>query len=229
MKMIAKMKIFSSKKILFISLLAFLFFISRPANSSYPDEARRMEPMQSELLDRPIYPISCRGLKIVEWRPTPGSLHATSPNKKSISIINNICKLVFSEYINFLEKEGFSRKVDYLNATKRSSACLMPADINDHGTDFRNLNDNIFRFKDRRVHGVEYFWGYYDYNLKTIFSTNDPIDINENINNNFESVFAHELYHAISHYTGIYYEVGVEEEEAMAQRFTDYLGLEVIY
>lgn len=215
----------NNKILLSIYLIIFSFFIVGPASSAHDDRTQMM-PLNSERLDNKIYLSECEGLNIIEWRPTPGKVKNTSPNKKSINIINNICELVFSEYPSFIQKEGYSEKRKYLNATRNSYACLMPADINDHGLDFRNLNDNDFRFKNRKVNGVEYFWGYYDYKYKTVFMANDPIDENGNLNENFQTVFAHELYHMISHYTEIYSEVGPAEEERMAKRFTTYIGLD---
>lgn len=213
-----------AKYIVYIIILLIITLFSKSSISSDYSDIEDMKPLKNELLEQPIVLKDCHGLIIIEWRSTPDKKLLTSPNSKSIKIINDICKLVFEKYPSFIKKEGYSFSKNHLEAAAGKSACLMPADIYDHGKDFRNLNDLNYRFKNRSTKYSKYVWGFYSIKLKTMFMENDPIDEFDKPDLYFQTTFAHELYHIISSYTGIYYKVGVSEEEEMAERFTQFIG-----
>lgn len=181
-----------------------------------------MQPRDVEKLSSPVVLDGlCSEVFIIEWRPTPGLENYTSKSEKSIKILNKVCNFAVRSFFKFInihtinEKEKFSQTL-----------CLMPAEIDNHGQDVRNLNDINFRFSDRTKefdeNGIPYpIWGYHQRSAAYIYIRNDVQSVE------FKTVFAHELFHALSWQYGVYnrhYGNKDKAEERMARRFTRFIG-----
>lgn len=211
-------------KIQAIAILICVLFVSN-VSADNPYTQGPMMPRAVEKLSTPIKLNDlCAEVTVVEWRPTPGLENSTSKSEKSIKILNQICNLsvrAFPKFINVYydfpnEKETL---LQYL--------CLMPADVEQHGQDVRNLNDINYRFFNRTKRydedGIPYpIWGYHQRSVSHIYIRNDVL------NAEFKTVFAHELFHALSWKYGIYNQhLGDKDviDEKMARQFTRHLGL----
>lgn len=212
-----------NKLIIFLSIILF-------SSLSFGDDLySTMAPLPSEKLSQPIALTgSCKLVKVVEWRPTPNQESQTSINKKSIDILNFICKKVIKNFPKFIETQKYKLNEELKLS---QSLSLMPADLKNHGRDFRNLNDLTYRFKNRTKeydeNGNPYpIWGYHQRASSFIYMRNDVLNENGEINKGFEIVFAHELFHSLSWKFGIYQQhKGNKDiiEEEMARKFTMFL------
>ncbi len=183
----------------------------------------RMEPLPSELLAEPIEIEACPGLTVIEWRPTRGERDTTSPSDEGVELMNRLCRLAIDRFPRFV-KARHRPALDVGGAFEGLRLCLMPADVDNQGLERRNLNDNDGRFVGRIVQGTTYFWGYLDVHHQTIFMRNDALDPSRAPNPGFERTFVHELYHAMSDYSGQRARDGDLVEEEMAGRFEAYCG-----
>lgn len=189
-----------------------------------------MMPFVSEMLPEPIrLKDSCKEVKVVEWKPTPGYERFTSPSKKSIRILNQVCNLAVSKFRSFVTKRGYHLSNKAL--TLKQSVSILPADLDRSGSEYRNLNDIEFRFFNRSKefdeNGKAYaIWGYFQRHESFIYVRNDVLDDNGDRNKEFEKVFAHELFHAMSYTNGVYQQhKGNQDsqEEYLAMRFSNSL------
>lgn len=184
-----------------------------------------MKPQSYEKLESPIRLIDgCDDIFIQEWRSTPGLMETTGPTSKSIKVINEICNLSLNKFPEFAKKKGFVIKS--VDEKFHTTICMMPADVYDQGTAPRNLNDLKFRFAKRTIRYP--LWGYFQRQQNYLYLRNDVLRNNGRINYRFKTVFAHELYHALSYYYGIYYQYSGDKnkiDEQLAQDFSAYLGL----
>ena len=207
-----------------IAVLVCVLFASN-VSADNPYTPGPMVPRAIERLSAPIKLNDlCAEITVVEWRPTPGLENSTSKSEKSIKILNQICNLSVRFFPQFINKYyDFSDRVENFS----QSLCLMPADVNQYGQDVRNLNDISYRFVNRTKaydeDGIPYpIWGYHQRSMSHIYIRNDVP------NAEFKTVFAHELFHAMSYQYGIYNQHEGDKDEAdekLARKFTRYLGL----
>ncbi len=192
--------------------------------------SRAMEPLPEERLSEPIKLSKCPGLKVVEWRPSQNFEATTGPSEKAIKILNNTCFLAINNFSKFLITKNIKINVQKQFYQKIS---LIPALENRDGAKPRNLNDVQFRFstrpKEYMPDGTLYsIWGFTAHRSNFIFIRNDVLHKDGSINNRFVTIFAHEIFHAMSWYYGLYQiyerEPAVEDEE-MAVLFTQFIGL----
>jgi len=181
-----------------------------------------MDPRPDELLATPIN-LDCPGVQIIEWRPSVQFPTTSGPSPKAIQALNEICKLVFDNFYLFAQQNSLTIKhnnqfVWYL--------CLMPGSAKYGGREPRNLNDHFGRFYARPpLDENVYYAGWTAHQRHKIFMKNDVLDETGEINPITLTVFAHELFHALSWYYGIFHDP--EVDETLAQEFTQYLGLGV--
>lgn len=181
------------------------------ANSS-----RLMTPLPEEKLEQSIFLSGkCAHVEIVEWR---GS-------RQDSVLLDAICQEVLDKFPLFIkEKTNFK-----LSRTELFSQSLSVIPFN---SKFRNLNDTEFRFSARS--GIEYdedgavmpILGYHQRSTSFIYVYN-VVKIDGKLNPQFRTVFAHELFHALSFQWGIFQQHSGDKnikEEEMAQEFTNWLG-----
>lgn len=178
-----------------------------------------MHSLTSEELKSPINLTDCMGVKIIEWRPLPSS------SSKAIEVINKTCAMAVAKFHEFLIKENrdISSKEKFI-----WNVIIIPFD-----NGYRNMNDNDFRFfireKIYRNDGtILLIPGYTQHQLKDIFIVNEIINSDGTVNNRFVTIFAHEMFHALSWHNGVYQShLGdkSQKDELLAVKFTQYLNL----
>lgn len=199
-----------------------------PVEESDPTD---MLPWRSERLPVAISLSDCSGVKIIEWRGSKGYERSSTPSETSVNALNQICARARANFFKFIHSKGYvALSLDGFH----QDVCLMPADIHRDGRLARNLNDVTFRFKNRddkefTPNGQLYsIWGYTNYNKDTMFMWSMVLNENSSVNQKFATIFSHELFHAMSHYSKLYLNYrgsSAEQDEKMAQEFTQYLGL----
>lgn len=188
----------------------------------------QMRPLPSELLAEPIDLPECPGIRIIEWRGTAGRTASTRPSTAAIRVIDCVCDAARRGFDDFVARQG-------IPTTKHSAlhadVCLLPADARS-GEEYRNLNDVTWRFRSRSFahagSALPRVWGYHQRSTQTVYLRNDVFNEDGTPNRRFETVFAHEMFHALSYESGLYERHAGDkdaEEEAMARRFTRGLGI----
>lgn len=182
-----------------------------------------MSPLPNELLSESILLSNCKGIKIIEWRKG-------SQSSKAIEIIDKTCKLSVDKFLSYANQKDYTYNIPNIKFTQ--SICLMPFKISDDGSDYRNLNDYIFRFKERKLplkNGIPVaVLAWTSHQNKEIYIRNDVLLENGSVNDRFVTVFAHEMAHAMSFFYGIYQSHDgnrEEQEEDLAIGFTEFVGL----
>lgn len=149
-------------------------------------------------------------MKIIEW--------AGGPDHEGVKIINAACNKAVKYF--------------HIKIKPKCNISLLPWKKNQ----YRTLNDNIYRFKDRsKFCSIEaricspgeipnLLEGWTDFNLKIIFMRNDPTDVFGE-NSNFVTVLQHELFHIMSFDTGYYKQHSAAEEELLASNFVESIKL----
>lgn len=197
-----------------------LFFVSSVAAAD-SRIVGHMLPLEEERLQDPIILPHCPGVRVIEWRATVGQ-DDTGQSEAATNELDELCSLAVNSFHAFLVKQRIAPRRP-LNGF-HEDICLMPADIYNHGTQYRNLNDNKYRFASRKHKEIRYIWGYSDQDSSTVFLRNDVLT-SDGREIRFSNTFTHELYHAMALYTGIYYTTGEDSDEDLANRFTRFLGL----
>lgn len=205
-----------------------LIFVS---NLSWAQTKGDMDPLPEEKLPIAInLSDSCSNVSIVEWKSTPGFESSSEISDRAIAILDKICQKAVNHFIPFVKFHGYQVEND---DTYRVSVSLLPARLDRSGTDYRNLNDLVFRFANRSKEydedGTVYpIWGYFQRSTFNIYVRNDILDDRgERLNLKFRTVFAHELFHSLSyHYKVFHQHKGNKDfvEEKMAGDYTMYLG-----
>lgn len=201
------------------------------ANDS-PYDKNHMAPFSSEKLPSPInLSDNCAGVQVIEWRPTIGQMRSTYPSEKAKATLNEICNLAVKNFRKFILSHNYIiGRIENFS----QSVSLLPADIYNHGADLRNLNDSSYRFFNRYKEYDENgdvipIWGYHSRSTSHIFIRNDVLAGNgKEANLEFKTIFAHELFHAMSYQFGIFNQHSGNQtiaDEKMARRFTKFLGL----
>ena len=178
-----------------------------------------MTPLPNEELSQSLsLTNACSKVNIVEWRQDGG------PNEIAKNKLNAICNKVIGDFPRFFKNKEYN-VTPIENFTQ--SVSIIPID-----NGFRNLNDIIFRFSTRSF--IEYdengdlitILGYHQRATSFIYIYNQVL-IDGKLNKQFRTVFAHELFHALSYQFGIFYQHDGnknETEEEMAQDFTEFMG-----
>ena len=172
----------------------------------------QMTPLQSELLKNPILLSGdCSGVTITEWQG--------KSSKEKIQTVDSTCKKAFSEFKKFVKKKKIT--LDYTSKFSLKISFLAV------GTEKRSLNDINFRFSSRTKEydedgDVIGIWGYHQRSSNYIYVFN-LFD-----NPSFETVLAHEFFHALSFQYGLFnLHMGNKDkkDEKMAEEFTLFIGL----
>lgn len=191
-----------------------------------------MSPTGDELLYPQITLQDCYGVKIVEWRPTVGWEGTSSPGPETIKIINDTCKLARSQFFHFLNDQNLKWETPQTQFVQH--LCLMPARLDRHGDEHRNLNDinNRFASRPRRFNNdgsVQITWGFAEHVTQNIYIRNDVLTDDDYMNSRFVTILAHELYHAMSWHYKVYDNYQEQDksvqDEKMARKFTKFLNL----
>ena len=189
-----------------------------------------MQPTKQERLPVALKLKDCSGVQIIEWRPAPGFTH-TGPSDEALAVINQTCKLARSNFGKFLQGENITLKDPRPFA---QSLCLIPARLDRSGDEPRNLNDAFFRFSERKKTynpdgSLPILWGYTQHRTHTVYIRNDVLNDDGTVNHRFVTIFAHELYHAMSWHSGVYASYSEAnksaKDERLARAFTRYLNL----
>jgi len=165
-----------------------------------------IEPLNEELLENPVT-LEC-GVTILENIEIRNNhLVKLELTSKDIEILNVICSRVKYNYSIFLKDNGI--KTPDLSREFHWKASLIP-DTNN----YRCLNDTRYRFYNRKIidEGDVEVDGFTDKYRGYTFSLS-----NRN-SKFFKTVFAHEIFHAMS----IFY--GINDSEELAEDFTSRLG-----
>jgi len=215
------------KKFYRILILIIIGFFSAAAVAG--DYGRgQQEPLPREMLPQPIaLNGACKEIKIIEWRPTQGHINSTKLTKKAVSVVNSTCNVAVQSFYSFISLKG---KYTISKSTIfDTSLSFMPADMSRDGNKPRNLNDLRYRFAYRSDQNI--LWGWFQRDSDWAYIRNDVLkDDEKTINETFVKVTAHELFHAMSYASGVFHQHKPKPkkdaiEEAMAQEFTEYLGL----
>lgn len=207
-----------------IAILVCVLFTSNVAADN-PFTPGPMTPRAVEKLSNPIKLNDlCSEVTVIEWRPTFGLEDSTGQSSKAIKLLNQVCNFAVKSFPKFINSH-----YDFANEEEKlsQSLCLMPADVNQDGQDVRNLNDVNYRFinrtKEYDENGIPFpIWGYHQRSTAHIYIRNDVF------NTEFKTIFAHELFHAMSYQYGIYSQHNDDRDEAdekLARKFTKFLGL----
>ena len=186
-----------------------------------------MTPLDYEKLAQPIsLNGSCKQIRIIEWRPTPGYNNSTKLTSKSAQVVNDTCNLVVENFYRFMDSKKSYR---VSRGTKfDTSLSFLPADLSRQGKLPRNLNDIKYRFAYRS--DLNPLWGYFQRDTDWAYIRNDVLNDDKTVNKGFVLVTAHELFHAMSYASGVFHQHKPESyrdsiEEEMAQQFTEFVGL----
>lgn len=214
------------KNIVLCLIVTITLLCSTALAFNFPYTTGPMTPTAQERLPVPIVLSGlCTSVDIVEWRPTPGYEFVTSPDKQSQDILEEVCQLSVNNFTIFVSKYGYNVVEPERNFVQHIA--LMPADINYHGADVRNLNDILYRFHDRSRdiddHGEAItIWGYHQRAASYVYIRNDVHDPM------FKTIFAHEMFHALSYQYKIvdqHIKNPNATDEILARKFTKYLSL----
>lgn len=183
-----------------------------------------MTPLYSEELPTSLgFSQECQQVSIVEWR-TDGS-DQTSAQPSVIIQLDQVCQTVVKNFAKFIatQKEyQLSSKIDNFH----QFLSILP--INSKP---RNLNDSESRFANRSKSLDENgevipVLGYHQRAASFVYLYN-LIIIEGQLDAQFRTVLAHELFHALSYQFGIYQQHSEnkdQKEEEMAVKFTIWLG-----
>lgn len=178
-----------------------------------------MDPKSDELLSDPINLKNCPGLQIIEWRAS--DTVRTRMDPPGIAALNQTCERAFKAFPGFVKARNLT---PIKSEPFQWFVCLMPGLQELGGTQARNLNDSLDRFKDRAILSEGFFYGAWTaHQRKKIFMRNDIYLENGSINPKLITIFSHELFHAMSWHYKIF--ENSEKDEMLAVEFTEHLGL----
>jgi hypothetical protein len=172
-----------------------------------------MRPLPQELLGKPIKLTgACSKVKVIEWR-------GSKLSKGAIKSIDETCNQAVKGFKPFMKRQyGYHIKGDLSKFD--ADLCLLPLN-----SDLRSMNDTDYRFYYRSLK-VD-LWGYFQRAADNIYIRSDVFTEGHE-NDEFVMTLAHELFHAMSYQYKIFHQHGGDKdqvEEAMADQFTEYLGL----
>lgn len=186
-------------------LLGLLVALPVPAHADEPTTGP-MTPLPSELLPKPIRLTGgCSGVVIREWRDG-------EPSKKAIRLLDVLCRGAVAAFAGFAEQQGW--KPDRVGRLSWSVA-LLP-----NGHCHRCLNDLEGRFAERA--GMGDLVGYTNRNDDYVFITSEILDTNGKPKAIWVESWVHELWHAMSQSSGVYYQhlwADEDADEKLAQKF----------
>lgn len=187
--------------------VGFLVGLAIPAHA---DERQTgpMTPLASELLAKPIRLTgSCSGVVIREWHG--------DRSKKAIKLLDILCRGAVAAFPGFLQEQGLKP----VRPEKLSwNVALLP-----DGHCYRCLNDREHRFAARTLLGD--LWGYTNRADQYVFLTNEIFDYSGTPKPIWVESVVHELWHAMSQSSGVYYQNWGDEEidEQYARKFVGYV------
>lgn len=214
-------RLFWAANSIFLAIFLFVF----PAKADYV--IGHNKPLPEEILKKPIKLTKlCKHVVISEWR---GSEITDERIRKLDSVCNravdNFELFITSNYIienvRDISKLSVGRKYKIKANGEFNIGGIFGFSLLPDSKEYRGLNDVYFRFDSRISKDV---WGYTSKTSSWVWFTADFVD------SPIEMIFAHELFHAMSNYYGIMYQhLGSDweqkfREEALAEKFTDYLG-----
>lgn len=189
-----------------------------------------MNPWPSEKLSTVIELPNCPWVKVIEWRQSTQTQHG-GPSESAKKILGDTCSKVVKNFPKYVKSHKYEVPTSFELDTFHQSLSLIPALENSEGFRYRNLNDVVFRFRDREksydeLGQVNPIWGYTNFHNGTTYVRNDIINEDGTVNKKSVTVFAHEMYHALSWASRVndIYHNDVKTEEEMALNFTQYLG-----
>lgn len=190
-----------------------------------------MSPWPSERLSVTIDLPNCPWVKIIEWRQ-PTQTHRGGPSESAKKTLGDTCNKAVKSFPRYVKLHKHEVPSSFELDSFRQSLSLIPAMETSEGFRYRNLNDAVFRFRDREKSYDESgqlnpIWGYTNFHNGTTYVRNDIIGEDGTVNKKAVTVFAHEMYHALSWKSRVNdsYHNDAKTEEEMALNFTQYLGL----
>ncbi len=213
-----------------VTTVLFLLALGYPG-SAHAERKGHMLPLEEEKLSKPLFLTgSCRQVKVVEWRPAKGWEQSTGYSPVALDVLNDICQTVLAKFPVFVIKKGYQINTDFVFTQNIS---LIPGTRKYNGFGYRNLNDVKYRFLNRSKEYDEFgevypIWGYFHRDASYIYIRNDVLNEDMTVNLKFKTVFAHELFHALSYQYDIYNQHRGNKDqvdEELSQKFTEYLGL----
>lgn len=189
-----------------------------------------MMPLKEELLEKPIYlNKNCSKVKIIEWKPSKGFIKVTGANNKTINFIAQICNETLKDFPVFISAKGYSfHQKDFTQTIS-----ILPARMDRDGSNFRNLNDVLFRFSDRskeydKLGRLYPIWGYFQSSTSHIYLRNDILNDDGTFNLNFKISLRHELFHALS-FQYLIYEQHAGSKNKVEEELAEQFSQEVLY
>lgn len=167
-----------------------------------------MTPLPSELLAKPIrLSGSCSGVVIREWHG--------GQTKKAIKLLDVLCRGAIAAFPGFAQEHGMTPDG---TAPFSWSVALLP-----DGDCHRCMNDVEHRFAPRS--GLGFLAGYTSRTEQYVFITNEIFDAEGKPKPIWVESWIHELWHALSQSSSVYYANWQDEEidERYAQEFVRYV------
>jgi hypothetical protein len=159
-------------------------------------------------------------MTIVEWRPTPGKLGATSATPEAIAVVDATCALAAEGFERFAAQQGLDLGPERVPIEWMLS--FLPADIYDHGRDRRALNGERFRALLSGIRAAS-TWGITEPALRHTFVENDALMPGGTARGRFRLTLSHELWHAFSFNYYLAHRLGRDREERLAEQFAHWL------
>ena len=232
-------------KNLFISL-SFIFIFCFTFNAQAEEKViGHPSPFQNERLFNAITLNDCSKVQIIEWKGSKNN-KLTRISLEGIELINSICKFSELFFVSFAETHGYylSNTADpnWIPRNLEETISLLPWktmihqgnvyiwDESGEGSQYRNLQDYKYRFPNRFIPGEARFevYGWTDHKISGIFVLNDVLNT-EPEHPKFTQTLAHEFFHALSHSSEIYYQMGdftnerQEKDEKLADEFGKFI------
>lgn len=190
--------------------LVLLFLLVAPAPAQADEHTTGpMTPLPSELLPQPIHLTgSCSGVVVREWHG--------DRSKKAIKLLDVVCRGAVAAFPGFAQEHGL--EPDRVGRLTWSVA-LLPA-----GHCSRCMNDLEGRFTERA--GMGDLVGYTARTDQYVFITSEIFDNKGKPKAIWVESWVHELWHALSQSSGVYYQQlwGDEDiDEQLAQKFVRHM------
>lgn len=154
-----------------------------------------MTPFFEEILLQPVE-LKC-GAVVMEWQG--------KHSDQDVDRLNYLCSYAEKKFWEFIKNKGFD--------IKRNRDFHFQVSLLADGTGYRQLNDLRYRFQNRFGARGKEVWGYVYRDTHYLFVFND-VDAW-----NFDDIFIHELFHALSIYYGLFDSHSNKVDEQLALEF----------
>lgn len=192
-----------------VGVLAVGLLVALPVPARAEATTDPMKPLPSELLAPPIRLTgSCSGVGIREWHG--------DRSKEAIKLLDVLCRGAVAAFAGFAEEQNL--KPDRVGRLEWNVALLPDGHCN------RCMNDLDGRFAERA--GMGDLVGYTARTDQYVFLTAEILDSDGKPKPLWVESWVHELWHALSQSSGVYYQQlwGDEEiDEQLAQKFVRYV------